>query len=241
MLKTIAIFGAGPALGLSLARRFGREGYRVALVARRQESLDELAGALPNIEVATFRADLLDPTQLAEAVAKIEERFGQVDVAAWSPGGLDQQRVPVLDIDPDELPHQLELLLLAPIRLARLLLPGMRERGDGALLYASGTPAITPVPQLGNVSIALAGLRSYVLGANLALADEGVYVGIVPIGGLIKNSAAEAAVLSAPAEFENFDLEALKLTTLNPDTIADVFWDLNLTRDRAEATVGGGF
>jgi NAD(P)-dependent dehydrogenase (short-subunit alcohol dehydrogenase family) len=241
LLKTIAIFGAGPALGLSIARRFGREGYRVALIARRQDSLDQLVEALPNIETATFRADLLDPAQLTEAVAAIEERFGQVDVAAWSPGGLDQQRVPVLDIDPDELPSQLELLLLAPIRLARLLLPGMRKRGDGALLYASGTSAITPIPQLGNVGIALAGLRNYVLGANPALADEGVYVGIVPIGGLIKNSAAEAAVLNAPAEFETFDLEALKLTTLDPDTIADVFWDLNVKRNRPEEIVSGGF
>lgn len=240
-MKTIAIFGAGPALGLSVARRFGREGYRVALVARRQESLDELAKALPNVEVATFRADLLDPAQLAESVTAIETRFGQVDIAVWSPGGLDQQRIPVLDIDPDELPGQLELLLLAPIRLARLLLPGMRKRGDGALLYASGTSAITPIPQLGNAGIALAGMRNYVLAANPALAGEGVYIGIVPIGGLIKNSAAESAILSAPAEFENFDLEALKLTTLNPDTIADVFWDLNLKRNRAEEIVSGGF
>jgi NAD(P)-dependent dehydrogenase (short-subunit alcohol dehydrogenase family) len=234
-VKTIAIFGAGPALGLSVARRFGREGYRVALVARRQESLDALAAELPGAE--TFRADLLDPAQLTAAVAAIEDRFGHVDVAVWSPGGLDQQRVAVLDIDPDALPGQLELLLLAPIRLARLLLPGMRARGEGALLYASGTSAIQATPELGNVGVALAGMRNYVQGAHAALAGEGVYVGVVPIGGLIKNSAAEAIVLSAPAEFANFDLEALKANTLDPDDIAEVFWDLNLKRDRVEEIV----
>jgi NAD(P)-dependent dehydrogenase (short-subunit alcohol dehydrogenase family) len=236
-LKTIAIFGAGPALGLSVARRFGREGYRVALVARRQESLDALAVELPDAE--TFRADLLDPAQLTAAVAAIEDRFGHVDVAVWSPGGLDQQRVAVLDIDPDELPAQLELLLLAPIRLARLLLPGMRARGDGALLYASGTLALRPTPQLGNVGVALAGMRNYIHGANAALADEGVYLGVVPIDGLIKNSAAEAVVLSAPEEFANFDVAALLASGLDPDDIAEVFWDLNLKRDRVEEVVGG--
>lgn len=234
-MKTIAIFGAGPALGLSVARRFGREGYRVALVARRQESLDALAAELPGAE--TFRADLLDPAQLTGAVTAIEDRFGHVDVAVWSPGGLDQQRVAVLDIDPDELPGQLELLLLAPIRLARLLLPGMRARGDGALLFASGTSAVQATPELGNVGVALAGMRNYVQGAHAALAGEGVYVGVVPIGGLIKNSAAEAVVLSAPEEFANFDLEALKANTLDPDDIAEVFWDLNLKRDRVEEIV----
>ncbi len=236
-MKTIAIFGAGPALGLSLARRFGREGYRVALVARRQESLDDLAARLPGVETATVRADLLDPAQLTAAVAAVEDRFGHIDVAVWSPGGLDQQRVAVLDVDPDELPGQLELLLLAPIRLARLLLPGMRARGDGGLLYASGAAATNPVPRLGNIGIALAGMRNYVYGAHAVLADEGVYVGVVPIGGLIKGSAAEAVVTSASDEFADFDLAALPL--LDPADIADVFWDLNAKRDRAEAVVGG--
>jgi NADP-dependent 3-hydroxy acid dehydrogenase YdfG len=239
-LKTVAIFGAGPALGLSVAHRFARESYRVALVARRQESLDALAAALPNAEVATFRADLLNPTELTDAVTAVEHRFSHIDVAVWSPGGLDQPRVQVLDIDPDELPGQLDLLLLAPIRLAKLLLPGMRTRRDGALLYASGTSATMPVPQLGNVGIALAGMRNYVLAANAALADEGVYVGVVPIGGLIKNSAAEAAVLNAPTQFEGFDMDTLKLTTLDPDDIAEIFWTLNLKRDHAEQSIGAG-
>lgn len=240
-MKTIAVFGAGPALGLSVARRFAREDHRVALVARRQESLDTLAAALPDTDVATFRADLLDPAELTDAVAAVEGRFGHIDVAVWSPGGLDQPRVHVLDLDPDELPSQLELLLLAPIRLAGLLLPGMRAHRDGALLYASGAPATTPVPQLGNVGVALAAMRSYILAAHAALADEGVYVGVVPIGGLIKNSAAEAAVLNTPAEFDGFDLDTLTLTTLDPDDIAEIFWTLNLQRDRAEQTIGTGF
>ena len=237
-MKTIAIFGAGPALGLSIAHRFAREGYRVALVARRQESLDELAAALPTTETTTYRADLLDPAQLTAAVTAIKQHLGRIDVAVWSAGGLDQPRVHVLDVDPDDLPSQLELLLLAPIRLAKLLLPDMRTRGDGALLYASGTPATTPVPQLGNVGIALAGMRNYVLAANEALSSEGVYVGMVPIGGLIKNSAAEAAVLNAPSQFEGFDMDTLKLTTLDPADIAEIFWDLNLKRDRAEEPIG---
>lgn len=238
LLKTIAIFGAGPALGLSVARRFGREGYRVALVARRQESLDALAAELPTVETETFRADLRDPAQLTAAVTAIEDRFGHVDVAVWSPGALDQPRIPVLDINPDDLPAQLDLLLIAPVRLTSLLLPGMRKRGDGALLYASGTPAIMPVPPLGNVGIALAGMRSYALAAHAALSGEGVYVGIVPIDGLIKNSAAETAVLNTPTDFEGFDMDALKRTTLDPNNIAEIFWNLNLKRDRAEQIVG---
>ena len=46
MSKTIAVFGAGPGMGRSVARRFGREGFQVALVARNQTRLDAYTGEL---------------------------------------------------------------------------------------------------------------------------------------------------------------------------------------------------
>jgi NADP-dependent 3-hydroxy acid dehydrogenase YdfG len=243
LVKTVAIFGAGPALGLSVARRFAAEGFRVALVARRRENLDaltaELTADVPGVEVATVVADVLDRAQLADAVTAIENRFGHVDVAVYSPNGLDQPRVGILDVDPDGLPTQLELLLLAPIALTRLVLPGMRERGDGALLFASGTSAIEPVAQLGNVGIALAGMRNYVHNLNGAVSADGVYAGVVPIGGLIKRSAVEALLASSAGaeQFGDFDAGDLRLAVLDPDEIADVFWDLYVKRDRHEQVV----
>lgn len=238
-MKTVAIFGAGPALGLALAKRWGREGYRIALVARRQTSLDALSAELSDHEHAGFVADMTDRAQVAAALAAIEERFGHIDTALYSPGGLDQPRVGVLDVDPDELPGQLDLQLLTPIALVRALVPGMRERGDGALLFASGTSAVTPIPQLGNVSLTLAATRNYVLNLNATLAADGVYTGVVHIGGLIRGSAPESVVLNSPADFAEFDLDTLRQHTLDPADIADVFWDLTVKRDRAEETVGG--
>lgn len=238
-VKTVAIFGAGPALGLSVAHRFATEGYRVALVARSQENLDALAADLPGVETATFVADLLDRAQLTGAVEAINARFGHIDAAVYSPNGLDQPRVDILDVDPDELPKQLDLLLLAPIALTRLLLPGMRERGAGALLFASGTSVVEPVRQLGNVGIALAAMRNYVHNLNGTVAGDGVYVGVVPIGGLIRRSAVEALLASSAgaAQFGDFDADDLRFDVLDPDDIADVFWDLQAKRDRAEEIV----
>jgi short-subunit dehydrogenase len=46
MSKTIAVFGVGPGMGRSVARRFGREGFQVALVARNQTRLDAFTGEL---------------------------------------------------------------------------------------------------------------------------------------------------------------------------------------------------
>src|SRR5260370_3279820 len=64
--KTIAVFGAGPGMGRSVARRFGREGFQVALVARNQARLDAYTGELAadGITAAGFAGDLADPDAL---------------------------------------------------------------------------------------------------------------------------------------------------------------------------------
>lgn len=77
-------------LGASLAARFGAEGYRVALVARRAAPLDErvaeLAGA--GIEAAAFAADLTNLDGIPEVVRSIEAQFGAIDVAVYAPVGV---------------------------------------------------------------------------------------------------------------------------------------------------------
>jgi short-subunit dehydrogenase len=76
MSKTIAVFGAGPGMGRSVARRFGREGFQVALVARNQARLAaftaELAG--DGIEAGGFAADFAGRDALPGVVEAITRR-----------------------------------------------------------------------------------------------------------------------------------------------------------------------
>jgi NAD(P)-dependent dehydrogenase (short-subunit alcohol dehydrogenase family) len=86
MVKTIAIFGAGPGLSRSVALRFGREGFRVALVARNRERLDALAAQLAGqgIEAAGWLADLLDRDALPAVADAMTARFGPLDVLEYA-------------------------------------------------------------------------------------------------------------------------------------------------------------
>jgi NAD(P)-dependent dehydrogenase (short-subunit alcohol dehydrogenase family) len=105
MTKTIAVFGAGPGFGRAAARRFGREGFRVALVARTQDKLDrmvtELAGE--DIEAAGFAADLADHTRLSQVVQAITDRFDHPDVIHYAPAGPEWSRrqVDIRAADPE--------------------------------------------------------------------------------------------------------------------------------------------
>src|ERR1700722_11849814 len=212
MSKTIAVFGAGPGMGRSVARRFGREGFRVALVARDQARLaaftEELAGV--GIEAAGFAADFADRGALPGVVAAITDRFGPLDVLEYAPSGLDwlTRQVPVRDADAASFEFPLDLLLRTPATLVRQVLPGMLERGDGAGLFGLQVTG-TPGPRAGT----------------------GVYAGLVQVAGLVGDSDAAKFVT------ENWD-PAILPEPLNPADLADALWDLYLKRDRFEEVVG---
>src|SRR5688500_683360 len=88
-VPTIAIVGAGPGMGLAIARTFGSRGFDVALVARNQAKLDSLVDQLAaqGITAAAFPADVLDHEALTQALKNAATRFGGIDVLEYSPAG----------------------------------------------------------------------------------------------------------------------------------------------------------
>ncbi|WP_329520074.1 SDR family NAD(P)-dependent oxidoreductase [Spirillospora sp. NBC_01491] len=238
MSKTIAVFGAGSALGLSIARRFGREGFGVALVARDRARLDGLAATLAaeGVQAAAFAADLTDAAATAAAVDAIEARFGRIDVLEYGPGGLNLGFAPgpVTEIGPEELRTPLELFLLAPVGLVRRVLPGMIERGDGALLFTQGASAKYPIPFMGDIGTAMAAMRHYILTLSAGLEGTGVHAGTLTIGAGIKGS--DVHRLLESDSYDGPRPEGLDL--VDPAVLADVYWDMYVKRDRVEEVAG---
>jgi NADP-dependent 3-hydroxy acid dehydrogenase YdfG len=96
-MPTIAVLGAGPSLGLSIARRFGSHDFAVGLVARSVERLDYLVRTLRNhgIQAAGFAADVTDRPSLVAALGQIEEQVGPIDVLEYSPAATHIRYRPV--------------------------------------------------------------------------------------------------------------------------------------------------
>ncbi|GAA4554095.1 SDR family NAD(P)-dependent oxidoreductase [Amycolatopsis samaneae] len=234
-MKTMAIFGAGPGAGFATARRFGREGFRVALVARSGDRVrafaEELAGE--GIEAAAFTADLGDLETHGRVVDAITARFGAVDVAVIN-GFLSYEAIrPVLDLDVEAIREVLRGTVLAPVSLTRLILPGLRAKGDGALLYGLGLSAKTPAPPLAAPGSGQAGLRNYIHNLHTVLAPEGVYAGALTIGKLVQGSDAQVLFDSHVEARHGFEPERVE-----PAELAERYWELYTQRARAEITVG---
>lgn len=218
-MPTIAIVGAGPGLGLSIARRFGREGFAVALISRTQAKLDALVETLAadGVEAAGFTGDVLDRPALVAALTAAKNRFGAIDVLEFSPAvhanaGTDLSPVAATDVSVDNIRPQIEFYVYGAVTAAQTVLGDMVERGHGTLLFTTGASSILTFPVMGNVGIAGAGLRNWVLSLNASLADKGVYAAHVPLATFIGAGGPES----------------------EPDTIAEVYWDLHTSRKEAE-------
>src|SRR5258708_7324280 len=187
MTKTIAVFGAGPGMGRSVARRFGREGFQVALVARNQTRLDDYTGELTaaGIETAGFAGNIADRDALPGMIEAITARFGPIDVLEYAPSGLDLLNVAtaVRDADAASFEFPLDLLLRTPVTLIRQVLPGMLERGDGAVLFGLPVTASAPGAQFGHPATAGAAARHYLHTLHTDLPDTAVYAGLFQISG----------------------------------------------------------
>jgi len=229
--KTLAIFGAGTGLGTSVAARFGREGYRVALVARRSAPLQERVAELERagIEAVSFQADLTNLTGIPALVRSIEETSGPIHVVLYSPVTPELGFVPAVELDAGKLEALAKLFLYAPIEVARAALPGMLARGDGAIVLGGGLTAVHTMPGLSGVGPVMAAARNYIFTLNAEIKPKGVYAGTVTIGALIERSAGHRIMTESGVPLDS------RVPVLDPDTIAEEVWTLVTKRDRVEA------
>src|SRR4051794_18185070 len=116
-MTTIAVIGAGPGLGAAVARRFGREGFDVALVSRDQERVNALAADLAGqgIEARGFAADVRDPSALAAALDAADATLGPIEVLQYSPVPQRDFMLPVLQTTHTDLVGPVEFSVYGPV------------------------------------------------------------------------------------------------------------------------------
>jgi short-subunit dehydrogenase len=211
------IVGAGPNLGLAVARRFGREGQAIGLVSRTQEKLDGLVKELEadGIRAAGRAADIRDAAALAGAIEALAEELGAVEILEYSPLPAQEFMKPLLETDVEDVRGPLEFSVLGAVAATRAVLGPMREAGRGTLLFTTGGAAITPNPRRAGVGISFAGEVAYARMLHEELKDSGIHVAHTAIGGRI-----------APGEAHE------------PDDVAEVLWRHHADRGPFQTRLG---
>jgi short-subunit dehydrogenase len=230
MSKSIAVLGAGPGLGQAVAHRYAREGYTVALVARRQEPLDRLAKQLTadGARAHSIAADLADTDAVPALADRIRTAVGDPDTLYY--GAAADGFVPVLDLTPERVQDLMPLGVYTLLALTREFLPAMIARGKGAILSAQGASAVHGNPNIAG-GVALAAQRNFLQALHAGVADKGVYVGGLYIGAAIENTPFHAQMQAAKAA----GAPVPDIPTVDPAHLADLLWTMQST-GQADAT-----
>src|SRR4051795_11243997 len=111
---SLVIVGAGPNLGLAIARRFGREGFAVGLVSRTRSKLDALVAQLASegVTAAARAADVRDGGALAGAIEQLAAELGAVEVLEYSPLPARAAMKPIRETSIEDVHEALEVSVL---------------------------------------------------------------------------------------------------------------------------------
>jgi NAD(P)-dependent dehydrogenase (short-subunit alcohol dehydrogenase family) len=179
----LLVLGAGPGLGLSVARRFGREGYAVALVGQTAADMQPLVDTLTaeGITASGLGVDLTDASAVDNLVGSVGEEAGRIDVLHFNPSAW-REKDP-LHLTVDELFEDLRLgvaPLLPAVQAAR---PFMSE---GARVLVTGSAAAdTPSHVAASLGVQKAAVRNLVTSLDATLAPDGIRAVAVQINGVL--------------------------------------------------------
>lgn len=168
------VTGASSGIGKAFAERLAADGRNVIVVARDHERLDRLQAKLERkhgVRVEPLSADLTDPVELRAVEAAIDGE--EVDLLVNNAGFGTTGPFSKLDVEREE--EEIRLNVLALVRLSRAALPGMIERGGGAIINVSSMAGFHPLP----FNATYAATKAYVTTFTESLAEELRGTGVV--------------------------------------------------------------
>jgi len=177
--KSVLLTGASGPTGQVIARELHSKGANLKVSARNVEALERLKGDLGGERVEVLAGNLETP----EDARALAERAGDLDVlvsfAGISPVG------PIEEHPTDEVERVIDVNLHAPIHLAQAVLPGMKERGRGHLVFFSSISGKSPSKGRSLYSAACYGVRGFANCLHLDLHGTGVDVTTIMPGPIV--------------------------------------------------------
>jgi uncharacterized protein len=172
---TAVVTGASSGIGAEIARELADRGHGVTLVARREDRLTALGEELESkkhVRADVIGCDLSDATARTGLVAEIRARGLDVSILVNNAGFGSAGRFQELDLD-GEL-RMVRTNVEAVVHLSGEYVPGMIERGEGAVLNVASTAAFQPLPRQSTYSASKAFVLAFTEALSSDLKDTGV-------------------------------------------------------------------
>jgi NAD(P)-dependent dehydrogenase (short-subunit alcohol dehydrogenase family) len=175
--KVALVSGAGPGLGRDVALACGREGATVAVAARTEPAVHDLAAEVEGhgAKALGVRLDITDGDSCRAVVDQVVETFGRVDVLVNNAFD-DGDHTGFLDADLDRWRRTMDVNLFGTLQLTQLVGRRMADQGDGRIVMVNSMSAVRPRPRFGAYTASKAALAAVTKVLAVELGPHGVRV-----------------------------------------------------------------
>lgn len=188
--RTALVSAASRGFGKAVALRLAAEGVRVAMCARGAKDLQEAAEEVRAAgqeafsgaggQVVAKALDVTDGGAVAGFVEEIQQQWGAIDLLLINAGGPPAGNFTELDLDQWEAAYR--LTLESAVRMCRLVMPGMMDRGWGRIVQVTSVSVLQPVENLLLSSVLRPAAHALIRNLALEGASRGVTVNSVAPG-----------------------------------------------------------
>lgn len=200
------ITGVGPGTGAALSRRFARDGYRVAMLARDRERLTRLEAEVTGSR--GYVCDVTDEATVNATVAQVKNDLGSPEVVIHNAvGGAFGD---FLEIKPETLAYNFQVNTMGLLYLARAVAPDMIEAGKGVIIASGNTSALRGKPRFAGFAPTKAAQRILAESMARTLGPNGIHVAYIVIDAVIDLEWTRKMLPDKPDDF-----------FIQPDAIAD--------------------
>jgi NADP-dependent 3-hydroxy acid dehydrogenase YdfG len=172
--KVALITGASTGIGRATALALAREGACVAIAARREAGLQELAGVIGRENVLALRTDVTQRDQVEAMVEQVLAKWGRVDILISNAG--EYIRSPIVDLEPADLQRSLDVNYFGGVYCIKAVLPHMIAQKRGHIVAVTSMDGKIGLPQDGPYVSAKFAMTGFLEVLRQEVSDHGIAV-----------------------------------------------------------------
>src|SRR6266568_4784074 len=216
--RVAIVAGVGPGLGAALVKKLTQEGCRVGMFARSPGFIDKLAAEL-GAQTLAVPTDISDPKQVLAGFRKVRDKLGAVEILIQH--ASDSLGKGLAKTTPDEFERSWRIAVFGAFLCAQEAVPDMLKRAAGAIIFTGATSSVRGRGGAVAFSSAKFAVRGLAQSLAVELWPRGIHVAHVIIDGVIDTPNVRKAYKPTAKD-----------PLLQPDAIADAYWDL-IQQDRS--------
>ena len=185
------IVGYGPGVGHGIAQAFASEGFQLALLSRHPDNHRELLNGLleQSVQAQGFAADASQPASIQAAIALASSTLGEPEVLIYNASAL--RPGPLGSVSSGDVLADLGVMVGGALTAANAVIPGMKQRGHGTIMFTGSQWGEVPNPAFAAASIGKAALHQLARLVALDLQGSGVRSVLFIIKGLVHRETTE--------------------------------------------------